>query len=391
MLIPSALFRGEKIDRRSLFLEIRFSGVAYSELVNIAKESLCFINSVFADRFFAEWSLMDKSFNFEKIQQYLDTPRKPTSFLSFYADANVLSPVVFDRRSYRRYCRENGDILTSGKADCSFSNDYFDQYSHFFRETPPESMKERLLQWFSLPNRIDCGEYYGNDAAASFSGSRYYSDGNTYYGTMQISIKLFCARDELSTFSEQFLSFARTAAEKHDTVNAIVALTSMPMTSDCSPHRWCFSQLPKGNVGECGRTYFPAEWYPYEYLCGAEWANILSKRAQKHLPYSVLSGAADDWADIEVLPNKSAIVKLKKDIEKIDVADLANMKRFLYPALVPGELVVEKSFMFPNSRFLMVHPRPRWERIAIFSDEIIETKELLIYRHACDSCAAEIE
>ena len=111
----------------------------------------------------------------------------------------------------------------------------------------------------------------------------------------------------------------------------------------------------------------PCNWNQVAYLCGFEWANVLSPYARKKMDPLLMQKHKDDTIGIEILPNRGAFIHLNMPIDSVDVDELLKLKRFLYPALYPGKSAIPAIWGFnPAQSF----PRSRWERVPFFPEEI---------------------
>lgn len=377
MLIATATLRGEVIDRRRLCLEAHYSFLQYSDLLNLANAFFTFTSRLLSAGFYTQWAFRGRSCNLSTLEKVLSNEYWQSPALDFHAIANVQSCHVYDKASFRNFYKENMQLMTTGTWQV-FADKYPSIFQKFLFQHAENDCKEALLQWFAQQGKIDYGMYYEDDAAAFFSGCYYHSDHNKYHGSLKLCFNATCLGSELSAYAEKLLCFAKEIATFHPTVNALITLTPMLLTSKCSPHMLYFGRLPKESVFYNGVQYSPNEWYPYVYLCGAEWANILSPRIVKRIN---LSKADLSAVSVESLSNGGAAVVLKKEIADTDVCDLSKVKQLLYPALLHGERIVKKKDFFNMKAFSFgTKPRLRWERIPIFENELIETESAIIYR-----------
>lgn len=162
-----------------------------------------------------------------------------------------------------------------------------------------------------------------------------------------------------------------------------MAVTPIDYPSKCSGHMKYFGDESPLQLGPVPNGYFPIEWYPYYYICGAEWFNVISPLAQAHLP--MLFNDAENIPEILVKKhsNGSVNLKLQMDPDLVDVSDLRKMRDLLYNGLYPGmKRMVKKYFLDPQRTGLLSKPRMKWEILPIHEEEIIETEDEILFVHA---------
>lgn len=383
MLTATAMLRGEIIDRRRLCLEARYSFLSYSEFLRLANTFLAFTSDLLSREFYTQWAFCGKSLDLSALKKVLFDEPHQSYGLDFYAEADIQSCHVYNKASFRHFCRENERILTLTDKCKLYAEDYPSSFQEAFSPDIAKNCKGTLLQWFAQRGKVNLGTYYDHDAYAYFSGCSYHGDHSNYHGILKLYCSVACLGTELSIFSEKLLCFAKELAADYQTVNALISLTPLPITMDCSPYMLYFGKPPKEPVICKGIQYSPIEWYQFAYLCGAEWANVLSPKTLQFIFQESLTKTDLNAVSIELLGNGGAAVVLKKDIAATDVNDLATVKRLLYPALLPGGRSIKKKNFFDLTTFCSPEkPRLRWESIPVFEYEIIETEDTIVYRHS---------
>lgn len=378
-MISTVNFRGQRIDQRRLGLQLHYSMLPRREMLELAERFFRYANGFIDERFCARWSYDNKTVSAEKIPSYLSSLDKTE--VDFGAESFVKSDLVFNQKTLHELIKTDRVLGDTGHGDLFLAPDYLEEYARFFAHVPLAAMKERLLEWFTLPGRVDRGEPLGCDADAWFSGTEHYHNNGYYFGEMDISVMAFCLGSELSAIADDLFVFAEEIAGDYSNCNALITLSPNLVLDYYSPHMAYFSRLPNQLITVDGRIFYPAEYYRYAYLCGAEWGNVLSAKLLKRLPPQGLEAANPAASEVKILPNGAASVKLRKEIGEADVADLAEVKRLLYSALYPGERRVEKKHLTVDGRFCTDLPRRHWERVPIFPEEIIETEDAIIYRY----------
>lgn len=381
-MISTLDFRAQRIDKRRINFQLCYSMTSREKMLELAERFFWYANGFLNERFCTRWKFGNRTVSADKIPALLSVENKKAT--EFYAEAFVRSDIVFNQKTLSDANKMNQNLLGFGFDDFFLAPDYREEFARFFAQVPREAMKDALLEWFALPNRVERGKIICFDAECSFSGEEYHFCKGYYYGEMYVSVMAFCLGSETSAVADDLCAFAAEIAGSYENCNATITLAPWISLETCSPHLIYFPQPTNIPTVVNGVTFLPSEYYRYAYLCGAEWGNVLSAKLLERLPPQGLEAANPAAIEVKLLPNGAASVKLRKDIRETDVADLAEVKRLLYPALYPGERRVEKKYLTTDGRFCTALPRRHWERVPIFPEEIIETEDAIIYRY-CES------
>ena len=307
-----------------------------------------------------------------------------TNAYTFGLDANVISDIVYDKKSYTVNKKKLLSEISISQRDLDCSRDYYEFYDSQFLEVPetPSAWKSALLSFFDEKSRVCSSCITATDIHAFASACPYYSKPNLFYGNVRFSVFLYCISDDISSVTANMVAFLREASVSLGNINACISLSPILSPSPCSPHMTYFG----GNVLQDGTHIaagvMPNEWYKFYYLQGAEWFNIVSPLVQRHV--TTLSSDVLKYSNIayETLDSGAVAIWVTKEITNVDVDDLIPMKRILYHALYPGVMSVEKQFIIsPEVIGLIAKPRRRWELIPIFDDEIIVTDKHIVFQH----------
>jgi hypothetical protein len=132
------------------------------------------------------------------------------------------------------------------------------------------------------------------------------------------------------------------------------------------------------------------EWYSTYYLCGIEWANIISPLAAQHIPNLLEDASTVPNVCVKQMENGSFFLRSSKPIDQVDVSDLLPMKRLVYPALYPDgsiipirHLVLSEKTVFSDF-FLGTCPRSNWAIIPMLENEIETVYTDLVFRHCLE-------
>lgn len=381
-MISTLDFRGQRIDKRRVNFHLYYSMTSQAKMQELAERFFRYANGFLDERFCTRWIFGNRTVSSDKIPTLILKRGKTTEF---YAEAFVRSDIVFNQKTLSDAYKMNQNLLGFGFDDFFLAPDYRERFARFFTSVPREEMKDALLEWFALPNRVEQGKIICFDAECSFCGEEYRFHEGYYYGEMSISVMAFCLGSEISAVTDGLLALAAEIAGNYENCNVTITLAPRISIESGSPHLAYFPQPTNVSTVVDGVTFLPSEYYRYAYLCGAEWGNILSTKLLERLPPRALDAANPEAIEVKYLSNGAASVKLRKQIGEVDVADLAEVKRLLYAALYPGERRIEKKYLTMDCRFSSALPRGHWERVPIFPEEIVETEDAIIYRHFADA------
>ena len=377
-----ALTYHEIVDCIVLHLELDFFLLNQQKLNALGDFLLQRTFELLKDAFFTRWDFNDRHVKPEALSSKI---LSNTKLLRFSFEGDVFSDIVFDLKSFKRYDRIQRDmnIITPWPASYDkVSADYPVFFAKYFGNMPlADKCKEALLHVFNESNRKKLARWRDHDVGGIFFSHRHENYPDLYWGEFEFKIAYSCLGSHGISVSEKIAETACQIARDYTNVNARVALTPMWFTSPCSGHMKYFGILPNGffssqnnfNNHEC-RTFF--------YSRGAEWVNILSPLQLSHI--HDFEGKAKKYPQIsvETFAGGGKSVRLNKCIDQVDVIDLADIKKLLYDALWPGESTMPFKYLFdPNCYMYRTKPRPEWERVPIFEDEITVFEDRIVFQH----------
>lgn len=370
-------------DCRVLYFEIEFNDVALDVLIEAGKAYYSGIESFFEEQFVSRWNVNDKSATGKNI---FDKISKSDGMLSIIVEANRRTGTIQRKCDLAAFQRQLLFDLTIPKNPrCSL--DFMRYYQKTVKPAVMSSaeLKNAILQLFAEENKRNIGYYHIFDANGLFYALCENPD-NLYHGTVSFEIGIGCISESLShagrVLTDILLSLCRILKD----ANGRVGLCPWPKpgrfrNAYMKYFGWDYWQdallretIPQPENGMNDQA-------KYEYLCGYDWANVLSK----HMKESLCSKPHQSF-DPNILETKSTetgglFLRLNIEIERTDVAEMACLKRLLYPVLFPGGSIFTTRIQdaYHSAGFL---PRAGWELCPIDEDEIIIDGNVAIIRRS---------
>lgn len=368
------------IDSRCLQFELSYYMLGKEQIDNLMISFYTWCQSFMNNQCVAEWFWGRRKITSSSIPFRIS---QNTAY-TFGMDANVVSNVVYDRKTYKENKQKLLADASTTRKELDCSKDYYTFFESQFFDIPesPSAWKETLLRFFNEKGRFCLSSVTSTDIHAFASACPYHSKPYLFYGSIRFYVFLYCVSGNISNVVTNMVAFLKEASVSFVNINACVSLSPIVSPSPCSPHMTYFG----GNVFQDGthisEGVMATEWYKSYYLQGAEWYNIISPLVQQHIPN--LSRDISRYINLacETLDTGGIAVWVKQNIDLIDITDLTPMKQLLYPALYPGMMKVGKQFILSRrDSGLISKPRKRWELIPIFEDEIIVTDATVIFQH----------
>ena len=376
------------IDARYLHLEAEFFELEKSQSDFLLRSFVIWCESFFSEQFVVDWYWKERNVKVETLLEKIK--QEGTCYAGI--EGAVRCQRIYNKKTFRAYKKELWYPITGGKRDTEIFEDYFDFYRERVAQINNKQIewKDAILSFFNEPNRIAQTTIQHLEVEGYVIRTPYFSNADLFNGEIGLSIPIFCLNKQVSSVAEWFAIFLNEISCQIANMNGRVAVTPMDGSSKCSGHMKYFGNESRLQLGPVPNGYFPIEWYPYYYICGAEWFNVISPLAQAHLP--MLFDDAENIPEIFVKKhsNGSVNLKLQMNPDLVDVSDLRKMRDLLYNGLYPGmKRMVKKYFLDPQRTGLLSKPRMKWEILPIHEEEIIETEDEILFVHA--PCSGSVE
>ena len=377
----TVLLKGKKIDNRLLHLELEYFQLTKQESDQLLLSFVEWHTQLFSASSILDWIFKNKHVKPEALKENI---KNHAAILGGF-EGVVKSEEIPNTKALRRY-RKNDIFPPMGShvTRSYISEDYFPFYQEKVEalNNGKTDWKGMIQSFFDEPGRICVAHARLMDLQGIIVRIPYEKSPEIFRGQIHCYIHIYCLEDSIPFFVREFRDFLRKQALKLTNINGRVAVTPISFPDKCSGHMYYFN----GNVTMDGshiiQNCSPNEWYPYYYLCGAEWFNVISPLTQTHLLNKDRKNDNVDDLIVEKLPNGCMTVQVGERPDMIDVKDLSHVKEFLYDALYPGMERILKD-IFLNRRYTGATTKPRkdWVCVPVFEHEIIITDNEIIFKH----------
>lgn len=372
--------RAAYVDCRVLFLEMEFHQAPLSAVREAAKRLVSSVEGFQADQFVNDWHVNERRKRGPALQKAIDDCEK---WIIVGTDSVVKSGTVDTLSSLQKYSRE----CLFGAASPGPSLYSLDYPAFFQRKITPtfrddQLLKRAILELFAEKDRKMIGYPGGFDAGCLFASGLQKRPGEQklYCGTLRFWISVTACGRSLDLAAEEFGRILLLLNGILPHANGRVGIAPLGTNTFFSPYMRYFGEGYDGVDGTHQDAGFdPDEWYPYYYLCGMEWMNLISSLTMIHLgPERLNSPALQKTA-----ASDAVLVSLKKPISQLDLSDMEEIKNALYPALYPGTSTFHLRELYKgNHQFYAMLPRSGWELVPLspWELEVQDTIATFIHR-----------
>jgi|GEM_PF-3979145 hypothetical protein len=373
------------VDCRLLFFEVEFHQVGREALTKASLEYCKTIQAFENECFISSWEVNDRRIAGNKMEESIVNFKKS---LQISSEANVRSDIIKLKSELHRYLRKQ-ELDTSLPFPHHYSADFPDYYSSHFSLCldDKEAFCEGLLRLFNETRKHKLGYYRGPDACGMLYSMPYIKDQNHFRGRIHYAIAIECISEGVSLVADSFVVAIKKLCNILKSANGRVGIAPYPIDfENISPYMKYFgmTEVDWEEVGDHSHLEFnchPKEWYPFYYLCGLEWANVISNLTLSHLPSKTIKAIEGSPLFVFVQqPCGNVFIQFKMDVLDLEACDLAILKQLLYPALFPGRaefpLLKTQQLVMP-----WVFPRSSWEIVSIFPEELEIVNSKILFQH----------
>ena len=368
------------IDSRCLQFELNYYMLNKHQTDRLMKSFYDWCLSFGRNQYIGQWYWGSRKISVESIPCRISQ----SGSYSFGFEANFISDVVYDKKTYKANKEKLFADISVPLIELSCSQDYFPFYDQQFRDTPKTANDwiNSILSFFNEKNRICISPVAANDINAFAYSCQYRNNNNMYYGAIRFSVYLYCISNIIASVAGNMIQLLRNLSASYVNLNARILLSPICSAAPYGPHMTYFGSNVEQDGSHISVGALPSEWYKSYYLLGAEWYNIISPLAQRHLPNLMNDIPQHKNIAFEQLDTGGVAVWVKKEIINTDVDDLVSLKHLLYPALYPGKMCIEKKHILSRDAFgLISKPRKQWELLPVFENEIIISDTHIIFQH----------
>ncbi len=373
-------YLGESTDCRVIYLEIDFHKI---NLATMLESAMLFYNSIIhllGNEFIAIWFQNGKKV---ASNQMHDIVKVDQNRLNINFTANKKTQYVFDRTTMNKFGKSLKLGLAAGMVHTTvnYSLDFPDYYEE--KITPylvdKQATLDAIIQLFS-ESKKKTAFYNTFDAYGSFNGFSYEKNKTLYRGHMSFAIGIGCILGNKQLFVDKILAIMKEICSILISANARVGISPWPNGKYFSTHMKYFGKKCHQDGSHIHADCMPGEWYQYYYLCGVEWANYISPLSKEHLTMEQINELLTSNLYCEQYDTGGLLIKSKKSLMETEIVDLKQIKRYIYPALYPGESEFSLFLKFGET-YPGWLPRANWEMVPMLNDEIDIHEGLAVFRH----------
>lgn len=378
-----ALHFHEIVDCRMLQLELRAYHLSLSEVKKIAEYCYHKTLELLDNVFFSYWCWDCKFISHDKIY---DKIRQTDTYNMWGFDADIISESIYNNKTFRQYAKELAFDTSTTLKNHGISIDYIDRFDKYFTDVnDSQSIKSAVLKIFNEDGRKKMAFWRSHDFSGIFSTFEYDQFSNLYRVNFSLQIALQCLGSHTCDYAKKMTELLIELSEITPNIGGHVNISPIHWPARSTGHLQYFG----GNIGDNASKfqhrkegYLDVEWYPYYYIGGAEWFNVISPLQMQHLQCIDKNQEISSGIICKKLSSGGMAVFLNKNITDTDVSDLKNIKQLLYNALYPGHGKILLCQLFNRDELThFCKPRPQWELVPMFDDEVEVTQDRIIFKH----------
>lgn len=369
------------VDSRMIHLEAEFFQLTKTQSDMLLCAFVAWCSQLLSGQFITSWFWGAKKEKPEVLLKKI--PGENVGVVS--VEGAAAGEYIYNSKTLEQYKRALLFPSPEMQKDTMLSDDYLAFYLRQLekRKNNELSWKDTILSFFNEPHRIPYGAVTHLDVQGRAVKMPYHFNSSLFYGTIELAISVHSLGEGIRSISKEMVRFLSERAKELANINGRVAITPFTFPSKCSGHMHYFGNNIQVNESNLPAKFFPVEWFPHYYICGAEWYNVISPLAQTHQPRLMENAGQCSGIVAKQYPNGSIAISVDKQPDCLDIADLVSVKHILYECLYPGMSRMSKQdFLNPNNTGYISKPRMRWECVPIFETEIFETEDDIVFRHA---------
>lgn len=369
-----AMHSAEIVDCRMLQLEIEFYQLDVVQLKRFSASLLNKIHEWFKSNCYIEWNNNNHKVGFDKLLKQSDSS---TGYIIWDFSGDVISPVVYNRSTYRKYDIWLEDQLNFAKVNSHIPIDYFDIFDSCIPQSKdPALIKKGLLELYNKKGLFKKAYWRDHDLGGWMFSVPYRNHKELYHGTANVSIALACLGDSCVAWAEKFSDFlVELSCEVKNISGRVMSSPIGCPAAAGSGHMVYFASDVSSFT--CPLGIMESEWRDAYYLRGAEWFNLLSPIQTERLQLPTPAKHDTNSPVFKRLSNNAIIIKSCKDILHTDIPELAQVKDYLRSVLYPGSRKFDITFLEPRKTEGFGGPRTQWEVVPMLPEEIDVTDQYI--------------
>lgn len=368
------------VDARYLRMDVDAFFLGRERSWEIVSRFVEWCSLTFGQSYVMDWDEDGRKRRPERILEHLSLNDQPSVWFEGAVRSERIRNLTSLRKALRNYFSPM-NIHTAAET----STDYVDFYRDRKRQllSGACSWEEMVRRFFDEADRryLDMAPFPDIQGSAMIFPDHGRQD--SYHVDLSIMVSVHSLGSDIHMTADHMAKFLTEQALRYQNVNGYIAVTPLPTTESCCGHMAYFGSFETKDGSHRDAGMEENDWYPYYYIKGAEWFNVLSPLTRGRVP-TLLHDAADHPSlKVRELPNGCVTIQVDRPPHQVDVEDLVPVKRLLYKGLYPGMSCFSKLRFWDEDDFSWLSkPRSFWECVPIFEDEIIVTEDMVVFKHA---------
>lgn len=375
MLRSVAEMGGLIVDSRKL----RFAGTFFSlpaeTADNLIRDLYAYICEQFGDICVLDWEMRDRVV--KDIEESLKKRKRKSGAYMMGLQGGIRCERIRNKTSFRQYLFDATYPSTPRTDNLPMleSVDYAPYYNLRVRPYMKNhfALKASVLRLFDLDRRMHLQKSGPLDVFAFIHVAPMMDRKDPdkppredlFSGSFYLDLASCSLGDELDLWAERLCDFGRIIAEKYPRTNIRVEIN--PQNDRCySAYYGLYPSQDDPILKKTRLRAFSQEIYVTE----VGWAHYISKETRT-LGKLNLAGEDRELLQIEELPNGALLVRAKRPISQMKMADLKAVKRCIYELILPREHCMGIKYRL----------RSEWEYVPVFENELSITDEGYLFKH----------
>lgn len=359
----------ELIDTDSILLYGHYYSLPQPQADCLMIDCCNYINNRFAATCVCDWWFNSRKTG-NVVKQIIEKEQKNEYYAAGFS-GYVKNDVVYNKKTQRKLIRS----LTypafpeipsdNDPKELSGYNEYYKTHIQCYLNNPWE-LKKALLVLFDRQGGTNKENTIYPDISVYLANQPLKGTKDLSGGTFSFAISAYSIDYEIDDFVQDVVQFSKDLVNRYSNVNIEINYNKMPISlilpySVYFGENACFS-----GVKEVDKII---HYLPYYYVNGVSWGHFISAKTQ--LLRKCGQADCSDNLVSELCGDNTLFVHPKHPFSKVTIYDLKEMKRFLYPLIMP-----RKRRFSLNTSF-----RQYWEDVPVFEDEISVADGKVCFSH----------
>lgn len=359
----------ELIDTDSILLYGHYYSLPQPQADGLMADFCNYINNRFSAACVCDWWFNERKTG-NVVKQIREKGQKNEYFaagLSGYVKNNI----VYNKKTQREFTRSAvypafpKKSSTVDPKELSGYNDYYKTKIQCTLNNPQE-LKKALLGLFDAKGGTNKEDGIYPDISVYLANQPFKGTNNLSGGTFLFAISAYSIDCAINEFVQDVVQFGKDLVSRYSNVNIEINYNKIPFSLTLPYAVYFGENLYSSGVKEVDKI---RNYLPYYYVNGVSWGHFISTKTQllrKCDCFDCCDNLVSEWCG-----NNTLFVHPKHTFSESTIYDLKEMKRFLYPLILPRK----RSFSLDTSF------RQYWEDVPVFEDEISVADGKVCFSH----------